>query len=59
MDYDSYNFLKFERPSDGVLLITINRPEKLNATNRALHGQLAEITGCKILAMIRDARSFF
>ena len=43
MDYDSYNFLKFERPSDGVLLITINRPEKLKATNRALHGQLAEI----------------
>lgn len=43
MDYSAYHHLKFDRPSDGVLLITINRPEKLNATDGALHGQLAEI----------------
>ena len=43
MDYSAYNHLKFERPSDGVLLVTINRPEKLNATDAALHGQLGEV----------------
>ncbi|NNL86131.1 MAG: enoyl-CoA hydratase/isomerase family protein [Myxococcales bacterium] len=43
MDYSAYTHLKFERPSDGVLLVTINRPEKLNATDAALHGQLGEV----------------
>ncbi len=43
MDYSAYNHLKFERPSSGVLLVTINRPEKLNATDAALHGQLGEV----------------
>jgi len=28
MDYSEYKHLLFERPSDGVLLIKINRPER-------------------------------
>ncbi|MDA8103556.1 MAG: enoyl-CoA hydratase/isomerase family protein [Nitrospiraceae bacterium] len=43
MDYSSYDQLAFERHPDGVLLITINRPEKYNATDAELHGQLARV----------------
>jgi enoyl-CoA hydratase len=43
MDYQSYQYLKFEYPSDGVLLITINRPDVLNATNNRLHWELSTV----------------
>ncbi len=43
MDYDEYQHLLFERPGDGVLLITINRPDVLNATNERLHGELSRV----------------
>ncbi|MBW0102440.1 enoyl-CoA hydratase/isomerase family protein [Pseudonocardia sp. KRD291] len=43
MDYDKYEYLTFERPSDGVLLITINRPDRLNATNKRLHWELGNV----------------
>ncbi len=33
MKYGEYQHLLFERKDDGVPLITINRPEVLNATN--------------------------
>jgi len=41
--YDEYTSLRFERPSDGVLLITLNAPEKLNATDGAMHLQLSRV----------------
>ena len=31
MLYENYQYLKFDRPSERVLRITINRPEKLNS----------------------------
>ena len=40
MHYSEYEHLKFEPRDNGVLLITINRPEKLNATNDRLHWEL-------------------
>jgi enoyl-CoA hydratase len=43
MNYDQYEYLTFARPSDGVLLITINRPERLNATNKRLHWELGQV----------------
>ncbi|MBN9620974.1 MAG: enoyl-CoA hydratase/isomerase family protein, partial [Actinobacteria bacterium] len=43
MDYDQYEYLTFERPTDGVLLITINRPDRLNATNNRLHWELGNV----------------
>ncbi len=43
MNYSEYQHLLFERKEDGVLLITINRPEVLNATNNRLHWELSRV----------------
>ncbi|HSE93380.1 MAG TPA: enoyl-CoA hydratase/isomerase family protein [Methylomirabilota bacterium] len=43
MDYADYEHLAFERRPHGVLLITINRPEVLNAANDRLHWELTQI----------------
>jgi enoyl-CoA hydratase len=43
MDYGSYDCLLFERPAEGVLMITLNRPEVYNAADEAMHSQLAGI----------------
>jgi enoyl-CoA hydratase len=43
MDYSAYQHLLFERKEDGILLITINRPEVLNATNSRLHWELSHV----------------
>ncbi len=41
--YQQYNRLRFEQPADadGVLLITLDDPEKYNATDGAMHLQLS------------------
>src|ERR1700712_1250534 len=43
MDWTRYENLVISCPSDGVLLITINRPEQLNAMNARLHTELSEV----------------
>ena len=43
MDYTQYQHLTFERKANGVVLITINRPEVLNATNDRLHWELTQV----------------
>ena len=43
MDYTGYHQLKFEHKPDGVLLITMNRPEKYNAADEQMHGELARV----------------
>ena len=42
-DYTKYQHLLFERRENGILWITINRPEHLNATNVRLHTELCEV----------------
>lgn len=43
MTFDDYEFLQFKRQPDGILLITINRPEAFNATNARLHWELSKV----------------
>src|SRR5881409_4195780 len=43
MDYRDYQHLTFERGEHGVVLVTINRPEVLNATNDRLHWELTQV----------------
>jgi enoyl-CoA hydratase len=40
---DDYKQLTFSRRDNGVLLITIDRPEKYNAADEAMHGELARV----------------
>ncbi|HXB17022.1 MAG TPA: enoyl-CoA hydratase/isomerase family protein [Solirubrobacteraceae bacterium] len=43
IDPGGYEHLRFERREPGVLLITIDRPERMNATNERLHTELAGV----------------
>jgi enoyl-CoA hydratase len=43
MTYAQYQHLTFERRPHGVLRITINRPEVLNAANARLHWELGQV----------------
>src|SRR5580700_7973065 len=48
----SFQFLSFEPDADGLVLVTINRPEKRNALNQAVISELGEA-----FRMARDDRS--
>jgi len=43
MTFDDYEQLRFERRPDGVLLITMDRPEKYNAADEGMHAELARV----------------
>ena len=43
MDYGEYRHLAFDPRPTGVLLITLNRPDVLNATNERLHWELTQV----------------
>src|SRR5210317_22015 len=41
--FDSYERLRFERLEHGVMLMTLSNPGKLNATDGAMHAELARV----------------
>ncbi|MCO7218550.1 enoyl-CoA hydratase/isomerase family protein [Klenkia sp. PcliD-1-E] len=43
MTYEDYEQLRFEMQDNGVLLITIDRPDKYNAADEQMHGELARV----------------
>ena len=43
MDYNEFEHLTFAHEPDGVVLITINRPEVLNAANARMHYELTQV----------------
>ena len=43
MNYSEYRHLLFEKKPNGVVMITINRPEVMNATNARLHWELTQV----------------
>jgi enoyl-CoA hydratase len=43
--YEDYEQLEFTRHENGVLVITLNRPEKYNATDEGMHNELSRVFG--------------
>ncbi len=43
MKFSEYEQLRFEHRDNGVLLITMNRPDKYNAADEQMHGELARV----------------
>jgi len=42
-DYGDFEHLRFERRPDGVVVVTLDRPEVLNAANVRMHRELSEV----------------
>jgi enoyl-CoA hydratase len=43
MDYDDFEHLSFSRPRPGVVLVTLNRPDFLNAADVRMHREMSEV----------------
>src|SRR5215472_7630794 len=43
MEFDRYQYLRTEQQPDGVLVITLSRPEVLNAAHEDMHTEMAAI----------------
>ena len=41
--YSEFEHLSFERPSPGVLVVTLNRPEVLNAADVQMHKEMSDV----------------
>jgi enoyl-CoA hydratase len=45
MRYEDFQFILFDHEPDGVLRITLNRPDVMNATNNRMHWELTQMWG--------------
>jgi len=62
---ENYETLKIERGDDGVAIVTLNRPERLNAVNGRMHAELARFSrdyaddrGLRVLVLTGMGRAF-
>jgi enoyl-CoA hydratase len=65
MDWSSYQHLTFDYPADGVLLIKINRPERMNAMNSRLHTEISTVwldadrdDDCRAIVITGEGKAF-
>ena len=65
MDWSAYSRLTFDYPADGVLLIKINRPDRLNAMDEVLHTELSRVwldvdkdDGCRAVVITGAGQAF-
>jgi enoyl-CoA hydratase len=65
MDHNSYQHLAFEQRPHGVLLVTLNRPEVLNAADEVMHSELARVwsevsrdTSVRVVVVTGAGRAF-
>ena len=65
MDWSAYSRLTFDYPADGVLLIKINRPDRLNAMDEVLHTELSRVwldvdkdDGCRAVVITGEGQAF-
>ena len=43
MNYSDYHHILFDRREHGILWLTLNRPEALNAADALMHTELVEV----------------
>ena len=65
MDWSKYTGLTFEYPSEGVLLVRINRPHRNNAMDRRLHTELSQVwrdveldPDCRVVVVTGEGKAF-
>ena len=63
--YEEFETLNFDRPLDGVLRITLNRPDTLNSVSADMHRELVRIwpivsedNNCRVV-LVRGAEGLF
>jgi enoyl-CoA hydratase len=65
MDWTHYENLSFEYPDDGILLIRMNRPDRLNAMSETMHAELSTVwldvdkdPDCRVVVVTGEGKSF-
>jgi enoyl-CoA hydratase len=65
LDQANYDTIRFDRTDDGVVIATLNRPERLNAVNGRMHTELSTIArdfdddrAAKVLVLTGEGRAF-
>src|SRR5260370_41395741 len=65
MDWSAYSRLTVDSPADGVVLIKINRADRLNAMDEVLHTELSRVwldvgkdDGCRAVIITGEGQAF-